>query len=296
MISKYVNSGNVKLHLVVSEEQSSKETILFLHGYPENHLSWSKQWSYFKDKYRIAAFDIRGAGDSSTPYYNKEYGMDYLLEDVNNIINSLVDKNQKIHIVGHDWGAVIFWCYVSIPENASRIKTFTAISCPHPYLYLTNILGKLFSFNPTKIMEGYRQFIKSLYVLFFQIPALPEFIWGAAPEFLWQNLLKASGLGDNQDYLILSKEEILKMVLNPINLYREILKNLPPKLPVNKIEIPIALIIPENDLVITPEIYEGSESIAKKLNAFYLKANHFVHREKPIEVNSIIEKFISNQK
>ena len=60
MKSYYIDSENVKLHVLAADQIDGKETILFLHGYPDTSSSWEKQFEYFKDKYRVAAFDLRG--------------------------------------------------------------------------------------------------------------------------------------------------------------------------------------------------------------------------------------------
>src|SRR5207244_2843800 len=46
---------------------------------------------------------------------------------------SIVDRlgvAEPVHLVGHDWGALVGWQLVSLrPE---RVRTFTALSVPHP--------------------------------------------------------------------------------------------------------------------------------------------------------------------
>ncbi len=66
-----------------------------------------------------------------------------------------------------------------------------------------------------------------------------------------------------------------------------------PRLPDPPIEIPVSIVIPEDDLAIRPLSYNKTEEIASNLKIYNLKANHWVHREKPREVNNIIRETIA---
>ena len=50
MKSYFIDSIDVKLHVLADDAIDGKETILFLHGYPDSSSSWSKQFEYFKDR------------------------------------------------------------------------------------------------------------------------------------------------------------------------------------------------------------------------------------------------------
>ena len=130
MKSYFIDSDNIKLHVLAADEKDGKETILFIHGYPDISSSWVKQFEYFKDKYRVAAFDLRGIKNSFQEKIPTAFNMQNLLEDLDNVIEFLVGRNGKVHLVGHDWGAVISWCYISDPIYLKKVFTFTSISCP----------------------------------------------------------------------------------------------------------------------------------------------------------------------
>jgi hypothetical protein len=78
------------------------------------------------------------------------------------------DRNQKrsavvalalVHLVGHDWGGLVAWSLASrFPE---KIATLTVVATPHPRAFVeTFLFGK--------------QLLSSWYMIFFQIPWLPE--------------------------------------------------------------------------------------------------------------------------
>ena len=63
-----------------------------------------------------------------------------------------------MHLVGHDWGAVVAWyAAANFPE---QMRTLTALSVPHTAAFLRSMPG--------------RQGLKSWYMLLFNLPRLPE--------------------------------------------------------------------------------------------------------------------------
>lgn len=93
------------------------------------------------------------------------------------------------------------------------------------------------------------------------------------------------------------KEKILSTTLGNINLYRDILRNggaAIPDLPLEKVTLPIKVIIPENDVALSPMIYEGTKTYFVNADLQILQTNHWPHREKPYHVNQILENFLKD--
>ena len=76
-------------------------------------------------------------------------------------IRALIDASgaQRVHLVGHDWGAAAAWAAAA--ELSDRIATLTALSVPHPGAFL-------------KALVTSRQGLLSWYMYVFQLPWLPE--------------------------------------------------------------------------------------------------------------------------
>ncbi|MCB1157155.1 MAG: alpha/beta fold hydrolase [Leptospiraceae bacterium] len=291
----YINSNDVKLLVKTSVPENLEEkpeTLLFLHGYPDNHKTWSHQIESFKDNYRIIVFDIRGCGGSTPPPSRKGYHIDHLMQDVDNVLNVFLEKDEKVHLVGHDWGAIIFWSYISIPSYAKRVASFTAICGPHPTLALKNLYDNIKSFDPFNLFATIDQLAKSWYVAFLQIPRIPEFLLYSSPEMMWNILFSQSGLPESDDIRHFSREEILSTSVGPINLYRELIQGGLPPLPEEPIAVPITVIGAEKDLAITKLAYENIDKIARQVDIRYIDANHWIHREKSADVNKLISIFL----
>jgi pimeloyl-ACP methyl ester carboxylesterase/TusA-related sulfurtransferase len=293
MKTYYVDSNGVKLRVLAQDEVNNQETILFIHGYPDDSSSFTKQYSHFKTNYRIAALDLRGVRNSFQENLPQSYKISELLEDIETVILFLVGANRKVHLVGHDWGAVLSWCFISEKKYQNLVYSFTAISCPHPRLMYDNFARRIVSFDFLEIVTSLEQFRKSWYIFLFQIPKLPEIVWNLIPEYIWKILMKASNISDRDEMYHYDKEKILNMVLGNINLYREILSGFNiPDLPFEKVNLPITVIIPEKDIMLHPMIYDRTNEYFPNIEEHRLQANHWVHREQADTVNRIIGSFL----
>ena len=107
--------------------------------------------------YRCLAPLQRGYSPRARPRRRRDYRIDELAED----IRALIDASgaQRVHLVGHDWGATVAWRVAQ--RFPDRLLTLTPMSVPHPGAFL-------------KAMLTSRQALASWYILFFQLPRIPE--------------------------------------------------------------------------------------------------------------------------
>ena len=80
------------------------EIVLFVHAFPLTADMWHNQVDYFKKKYHVITFDIRGFGKSDDSF-NFIYTMENFADDVLNIIESLNLAN--LNICGLSMGGYI---------------------------------------------------------------------------------------------------------------------------------------------------------------------------------------------
>ncbi|OBA96384.1 alpha/beta hydrolase [Mycobacteriaceae bacterium 1482268.1] len=132
--------------------------VVLLHGFPELHSMWQPIIDPLTARgYRCLAPLQRGYSPGARPKRRRDYRNTELVED----IRALIDASgaQRVHLVGHDWGAAVAW-YVA-QECPDRLTTLTALSVPHPAAFL-------------KAIATSRQALASWYMLFFQLPWIPE--------------------------------------------------------------------------------------------------------------------------
>jgi pimeloyl-ACP methyl ester carboxylesterase len=133
------------------------EVVLLLHGFPQHSDSWDQVVPLLtKAGYRTVRFDQRGYTPDAQPTRRRDYQISELTADAAAVIDA---HGGRAHVVGHDWGAVVAWFLAT--DHPDKVATLTAVSVPHPRAYLAS-LGTS------------RQVLSSWYILFFQLPWLPE--------------------------------------------------------------------------------------------------------------------------
>ena len=156
------------------------EPILFLHGFPQAASMWSPYLTLCSAAgFRAIAPDQRGYAASARPAGVDQYALDHLVADVVGIADGLgVDR---FHLVGHDWGGMVAWAVAA--AHPDRLRTLTAVSTPHPRALAVSLGRSL-------------QLFRFWYVLFFQVPQIPERLLTSHNGALVRRMLRGSDLPD----------------------------------------------------------------------------------------------------
>jgi pimeloyl-ACP methyl ester carboxylesterase len=107
--------------------------------------------------YQAVAPDLRGYNESDKPPGVKNYRPGKLVGDVAGLIQSL--GAGPAVVIGHDWGGVIAWLLVM--QRPELVRALVVMNAPHPATFLREL-------------PHARQFLRSWYMFFFQLPWLPE--------------------------------------------------------------------------------------------------------------------------
>lgn len=83
------------------DKDSSKETILFIHGFPSASWDWHYQWQHLAKDYHLISLDLLGYGLSDKPLDHQ-----YSLLEQADIIEALLARQgvNRCHILAHDYG------------------------------------------------------------------------------------------------------------------------------------------------------------------------------------------------
>jgi pimeloyl-ACP methyl ester carboxylesterase len=267
---------------------SGDTLVLCLHGFPELSYSWRFQLPMLAEEgYEAWAPNLRGYGASSRPARVEDYDLDVLMEDVAALIDAA--GKSSVVLLAHDWGAVIAWQFAI--EKKRPLEKLIICNVPHPGPF-RKALG-----------TGFAQIRKSWYVLFFQIPRIPEFILGLA---------HARGIGEMMRKSAVDKSNFTPQVLEVyrqnasqpgtltamLNYYRALFRGRKKMAArgMPSIEVPTLMIWGEDDVALTKESTYGTERYVSDFRIRYLpRVSHWVQQEAPQQVNAMIKAFLADQ-
>jgi pimeloyl-ACP methyl ester carboxylesterase len=275
---RQVQTNGIGLH-VVQAGPADRPLVILLHGFPEFWYGWRHQIPYLAGAgYRVWAPDQRGYNLSDKPKGIAAYRSDDLAADVIGLIDAA--GRDKAFLVGHDWGAAVAWWTAA--RYAERIERMVIMNAPH-----WRVMREHLERNPA-------QWLKSWYILFFQIPWLPE-----ALGRLGNRHPAAFGRGGAGMYTNADPELYRKAWLQPnaltsmINWYRASARKPSPPPPTPRISVPTLLIWGSRDAYLVREMAQPSIDLCDDGRlVFFENATHWVQHEEPAGVNRLIDDFL----
>lgn len=277
-----VCANNLEFH--VAELGSADRLALCLHGFPECWYSWRYQLPLLAELgFRVWAPDLRGYGGSARPPRVQDYALEHLLHDIAGLIDA--SGCRRTVLIGHDWGAVIAWYFAM--RRLRPLEGLVILNVPHPAVMEQAIWGK--------------QLLRSWYVLFFQLPWLPE--QALAAFDYWP--IKAAFVRMSRNPARFSPE-VLEVYRNyaavpgaltaMVNYYRALLRGGAQRqraLGYPRIDVPTLMIWGEADDALGKETTYGTERFVQDLRLHYLPGvSHWVQQEAPERVNAILQSWL----
>ncbi|WP_235901031.1 alpha/beta fold hydrolase [Pontixanthobacter aquaemixtae] len=271
------------------------ETLVFLHGFPENHRTWRHQIAHFSGRYRCIAPNQRGYAGSSNPQEASEYTIEKLMGDVEHMADAL--GVGKFTLVGHDLGGVVAWAMALTGAMKDRIKRLVIANAPHPF-----ILSSLLYLNQ-------HQRAASQYIRHFRDRENDAMI---REHGLLQLLVKALDFEGAASMEDAERKLLLKEWANPdtamamINWYRAGLAEVPPmdapyELPADyslpplpNVAIPTLIVWGMNDVALPVANLDGLDALVDDLTLEKVEGSgHFVTWEAPDKFNAALETFLT---
>ena len=273
------NNGGIDLHAVAGGPEDGPVVVL-LHGFPEFWYSWHRQIEPLAATgFRVIVPDQRGYNLSSKPVGVSSYAMPEVVSDVIAIADQL--GQEKIFLAGHDWGAAVAWRAALL--HPQRIAKLVVLNVPHP-----SVMGKFLSTRP-------RQFLRSWYMFFFQLPWLPEALFSAFNYHIGaRSLLRSSRPGtfsaeDLAQYrLAWSQPGALTAM---INWYRALFR-IRIKLQNKTVRVPTRILWGERDDFLLTEMAHESLRYCTTAELFtFANATHWLQHEEPARVSDLLIDF-----
>ncbi len=275
-----IDLGDVELDVAVANRGGPRGLALLVHGFPESAFSWRYQIDALADAgYEVWAPNTRGYVGSSKPPKVRDYSMDRLLGD----LGALIDRSgrERVTLVGHDWGAAQAWAFAM--RRVRPLERLVIMNVPHPACMMRELRRP-------------RQLARSWYILYFQIPWLPERILTAR-----RAAATAKAFTDMAEDESRFPPEVIEVYragwLKPqamrsmINYYRAALRGARAErrhgFPV--IDVPTLLVWGLADHALRRETTDGTDDYVEDLTMRFLPGvSHWVQQEAPETVNEIL--------
>jgi pimeloyl-ACP methyl ester carboxylesterase len=205
-------------------------------------------------------------------------------------VAALIDASgaRETLLIGHDWGGVIAWLFAL--RRVRPLSRLAIMNLPHPATF------------ERALRRGVRQWLRSWYMLFFQLPWLPEKALGAGGAAMIGRAFR--GMAVHKENF---PDEVLdvyrRAALQPgaltamLNYYRALLSGGGARrqrsLGYPKIDVPTLVVWGEQDTALGVETLEGIEEFVPTLTLHRLPdASHWVQQDVPEKVNEILRAWL----
>lgn len=175
---------------VIDEGPLDGDPVVLLHGFPERATCWRSVAPLLHAQgLRTLALDQRGYSPRARPRGRRAYRVAELSADVAALLDLLVGEpgpggvrgqESKVHVVGHDWGAIVAWHVAT--TRPDLVRSLTAFSVPHPAAFVSSLVSS-------------RQGLRSWYVGAFQLPGGAEWLAGRGT---FERLLRRGGMSADE--------------------------------------------------------------------------------------------------
>lgn len=285
-----VSADGVEL-AVVEAGDTTRPTLVFLHGYPDNRDVWEPVMTRLAARYHVVAYDTRGAGRSSAPAPRRaSYTLERLEDDFLAVLDALAPYG-PVHLVGHDWGSVQGWEFATSPRLRGGLASFTSISGPcldHFGLWLHD---RTRHSGVRGLRQALGQGLRSWYVYAFQVPGLPEALWRGPLGRRWPAVRRA------MEHLPLAEDlpsaTLAEDAANGTWLYRANMRTgLRRPRPDRVATVPVQLVVPLRDPYLSPRLYDDLDRWAPVLRRITVDAGHWLPLTRPAELADWIGGFV----
>lgn len=258
--------------------------VLLLHGWPDNARTWEFQMDALAAAgYRVVAPFLRGFAPTEIP--SEGYGTPLQGEDAIALLKAL--GGGPARVVGHDWGAAS--TFVTVHNAPELVERATVIAASHPATLLS-------TFQSPELLHHL------FHIWFFQVERFaPDAVRAndyALIDYLWR--LWSPG-HDHSAHVARVKEESLAQpgaIELMLGYYRRLV-NAPVESPdfvsraFEPVDVPLQCIFGADDPVAALAEGEEVHYTAGYRRDIVEGAGHFVHRDRPDELNRLLLEWLA---
>ncbi|MEV7427126.1 MULTISPECIES: SDR family oxidoreductase [unclassified Streptomyces] len=287
-----IPTGGVEL-CVAELGDAARPTVVLVHGYPDSKEVWSEVAVRLAERFHVVLYDVRGHGGSTAPRpLRGGFTLEKLTDDFLAVVDT-VSPDRPVHLVGHDWGSVQSWEFVTVARTAGRIASFTSISGPSLDHLGHWIKQRAARPTPRRVGQLLGQGARSWYIYLLHTPALPELAWRGPLGRRWPRIV---GRAEKLPPGAYPTASLPRDAAHGAWLYRD---NVRPRLRDPRTDAyahaPVQLITPTGDAFLSERIYDDLEQWAPGLIRRSLAAKHWVPRTRPDQVARWVDDFVTGQ-
>jgi pimeloyl-ACP methyl ester carboxylesterase len=186
-----VPAGRLRALVWGPGEASDAPIALCLHGFPDTAYGWRKLAPILVEAgYRVVAPFLRGYVPSSLPT-DGDFHIGALMDDALRIREAAGPTDRDV-LIGHDWGAAVASAISAMPDNPFRRTVIMSVPPPAalrvsgPDAERLALLGRI----PAQV-------VRSWYMLYFQLPLLPERSSKWIVPLLWRRWSRGYPAGED---------------------------------------------------------------------------------------------------
>ncbi len=248
--------------------------VVLVHGFSTPSYIWDPTYKFLQQNgYRVLRYDLCGRGYSERP--DADYGLDFLVQQLQELLEHLNIANEPIHLVGLSLGGPIVGAYSN--QNPEHIQSLTLID---PYTQPASS-SEVFPMNVPVIGE----FVARIYLVPFMLPNSqaddfhqPEHFPGW--EELYREQLQYTGF----------RRAILATIRNMVDIagIQEYEK-------LNDLDIPTLLLWGEEDRSIPYQDMQLIQDVLPEVEFHAIpQSGHLPHYEQASQVNNILQDFFNS--
>jgi epoxide hydrolase 4 len=271
----------LRVHAAVAGPEAGPLVVL-LHGFPEFWYSWRHQIGPLAQAgFRVVAPDLRGYNQTGKA---PPYDISTLTTDVAHLIRAC--GRERSMVAGHDWGAMLAWALAGL--HPALVERFAILNVPQPAVMARALAGG----DP-------RQMLRSWYILFFQLPRLPEWLLSRSGFRALRRMLVATSRPGTFGPVDLTRYRdawsrpgalpaMLGWYRTGYGPNRERLR----RVAFRRLRSPGLILWGDRDVALRPELAQQSLAWLEHGRLVrFPEATHWVHQESPDEINHHLLEF-----
>ena len=264
-------------------------TVVLTHGWPDSHVLWDGVVPLLADRFRLIRYDNRGVGASSVPAAVAAYTMTGLADDLGAVLDA-VSPHRPAHVLGHDWGSVATWEFLSRADSAHRLASFTSVSGPGVAQYGSAIRHALTEpHRPMQFIRAVDRLVRFAYWFPFAMPVLSPAAFRLLLSGPRATAVLTGRVPAERRY---RGATVRTDAVNSLKIYRNLVRSAGRVRPEPDIDVPVQVVVGTKDPVLRPNGFDGLERRVPRLWRREIVGGHWLPMSHPQRIAAAVGELV----